>query len=83
MEYDKDERDKYGYTPKEYELAVRYNLGDINEVQLCFLAFQNKTDENKIKELADYIAQTETIFKNIGVSILLFFLLFLIYVVQK
>ena len=43
------------YTEKELELAMRYSNGDINDVQLNYLAIQSKTTEKKIREIAEYI----------------------------
>jgi len=43
------------YTEKEIELALRYSNGDINDVQLNYLAIQSKTTEKKIREIAEYI----------------------------
>ena len=43
------------YTEKELELAMRSSNGDINDVQLNYLAIQSKTTEKKIREIAEYI----------------------------
>ena len=43
------------YTEKELELAMRYINGDINDVQLNYLAVQSKTTEEKVREIAEYI----------------------------
>jgi hypothetical protein len=43
------------YTEKEYELAMRYVNGDINDVQLNYLAVQGKTTEKRVREIAEYV----------------------------
>jgi hypothetical protein len=43
------------YTEKEFELAMRYVNGDINDVQLNYLAVQSKTTEERVREIAEYV----------------------------
>jgi len=69
-------------TPEEFELAVRYMTGDINDVQLSYLACQSNLNKRKIKKLANQITSMSPFVTAVGLLILfvlfhvLFFLIY-------
>jgi len=66
------------YSSKEIELATKYSLGEINDIQLNFLAVQNETEKYRIQELAQSLQKTEKVLKNINliIIILAFYLIY-------
>lgn len=62
------------YSQNEMELAQRYIRGDLTEVQLNYLAFQNGSNKRKIRRLAKYVRSTEPFF--IVVKLLIGFMMF-------
>lgn len=66
------------YTEKEIELALIYMQGQINDIQLNFLSFKNKTEAEKIKKIAQEITKFDSYFKKFIVlfAILICFLIY-------
>jgi len=50
------------YSAKELELAFKYNSGELNDIQLNFLLFQNNISFEKIEEIITKINKTARIF---------------------
>lgn len=67
-------------TPEEFELALRYMTGDINDVQLNYLSYQGNISKRKIKRLANQISSISPFLTAVGLLILfvLFHFLFLL-----
>lgn len=62
------------YSQNEMDLAKRYIRGDLTEVQLNYLAFQNGLNKRKIRRLVRYVQSTEPFF--IVVKLLIAFMMF-------
>lgn len=50
------------YSNKEKELAKRYVSGDLTDVQLNYLAYQNGIDKKRLRRIAKEIKSTEPFF---------------------
>lgn len=71
------------YSDKEVELAFKYLFGEINDIQLNFLAVQNNIDENRIIEICKKLRFSEKIFKLSVYAIIFLIVYFYFYILWR